>query len=94
MMVWYIVKTGDEYGRIAGRRECAIVDVVFGIMVVTADGTDGGVLGGERRERSSMKFPASTLEGVRGRYISRLMSYGWLDVRAEVSSCVCAYGWS
>lgn len=61
-----MVRTGDEYGRIAGRRECAIVVVVFGIMVVMADGTEG-VLGGERSDRSSMKLPASTLEGVRGR---------------------------
>lgn len=52
------MNTGDEYGRIAGRRECAIVDVVFGTIVVIADGTDGGVLGGERRDRSSMKLPA------------------------------------
>ena len=62
-----MVRTGDEYGRIAGRRECAIVVVVFGIMVVMADGTEGGVLGGERSDRSSMKLPASILEGVRGR---------------------------
>lgn len=51
----------------AGRREWAIVVVVFGIMVVIADGTEGGTLGGKRSERSSMKLPAFTLEGVLGR---------------------------
>lgn len=48
--------------------------VVFGITVVMADGMDGGSLGGERSVRSSMKFPASRFAGVRGRYISMLMS--------------------
>lgn len=67
MTVWYRVRTGEEYGRIAGRREWAIVVVVFGIMVVIADGTEGGTLGGKRSERSSMKLPAFTLEGVLGR---------------------------
>jgi len=61
------VSTGEEYGNIAGRREWAIVVVVLDTMVVMRVGTDEGVLGGERSDRSSIKLPASRFEGVRGR---------------------------
>lgn len=65
----------------AGRRERARVVVVFGLweeeVVGRAEAEAEGVVvavEGARRERSSMKFPAATLEGVRGRWRVRVMS--------------------
>ena len=45
-------------------------------------GDDVGTVG-ESRERSIMKFPALKLTGERGKWMKRVTSYGWREVRAE-----------
>jgi hypothetical protein len=51
---------GDVYVSIAGRRECTIrFEDVFWPVVADVEGR-------EKRDRSSIKFPAARLEGVRG----------------------------
>ena len=50
------------------------------------------VEGCEKRARSSMKFPAARLEGVRGSSSSTFTSYAWRETRSEPTVAV-PHGW-
>ena len=77
----------------AGRRECARILLELGNTALSA-GADVMELGRDRRERSSMKFPAAKLFGVRGKCNSKFMSYGCCELRALLSRLVVACGYN
>src|SRR2546421_1759193 len=83
---------GDWYGKIAGRREWARVLLELGSITPSA-GADIVELGRDSKERSSMKFPAARLFGVRGRCSTKFMSYGCCGLRELLSSLVVACGY-
>ena len=67
---------GEVYVKMAGRLERASTEVELVAMV-----REGGSMSaveddtvGEKRERSSMKFPAATFVGVRGRWRNTVTS--------------------
>lgn len=79
--------------RIAGRREweialsVAVVAAVFVFVPVRVD-----VECREKRARSSMKFPAARLEGVRGSSSFTVTSYGWSETKSVPTEAV-PHGW-
>lgn len=62
-----------------------------GVTGVSAVVVRPGLYDGESRDRSSMKFPACTFVGDRGKAMLRATEYGWFAASAD-SSGTKAYG--
>jgi hypothetical protein len=72
--------------RIAGRRDFAIALVAV-LAPACAEAEGRG-----KRARSSMKFPAARLEGVRGSSSFTVTSYGWSATSSRPTEAI-PHGW-